>query len=131
MLQVFERVWHRLYNEKKFLRHTLSEMAKKQWKNKLTLFISETHKRVLLQLYVHSSFAIILKRKRKLVALLLLVYRCLVIIHVLWLFLTVPWVGLQCAIVVFSDHTHFLNSEDSDEMPHNATFHQDLHCLLR
>ena len=29
-------------------------------------------------------------------------------INVLWLFLTVPWVGLQCVIVVFSDHTHLL-----------------------
>ena len=27
---------------------------------------------------------------------------------VLWLFLTVPWVGLQCVIVVFPDHTHLL-----------------------
>ena len=24
----------------------------------------------------------------------------------LWLFLTVPWVGLQCVIVIFPDHTH-------------------------
>ena len=55
---------------------------------------------------VHSSFAIILKRKRKLFALLLLSYRCIVAINVLWLFLTVPWVGLQCLIVVFPDHTH-------------------------
>ena len=23
------------------------------------------------------------------------------------------------------------NSEDPDEMPHNAAFYQDLHCLLR
>ena len=23
------------------------------------------------------------------------------------------------------------NSEDPDEMPHNAVFHQGLHCLLR
>ena len=56
----------------------------------------------------HSSLAIILKRKRKLVALLLLYCRCIVTINVLWLFLTVPWVGLQCVIVVFPDHTHFL-----------------------
>ena len=60
-------------------------------------------------LYVHSGFAIILKRKRKLVALLLLYYRCLVTVNVLWLFLTVPRVGLQCVIVVFSDHTHLLH----------------------
>ena len=59
-------------------------------------------------LCVHSSFAIILKRKRKLVALLLLFYRCIVTIHVLWLFRTVPWVGMQCVIVVFPVHTHLL-----------------------
>ena len=53
-------------------------------------------------------FAIILKRKRKLVALLLLSYICIVTINVLWLFLAVPWVGLQCVTVVFLDHTHFL-----------------------
>ena len=53
---------------------------------------------------VHSSFAIILKRKRKLVALLLLSYRCIVTINDLWLFLTVPWAGLQYVIVVFPDH---------------------------
>ena len=55
---------------------------------------------------VHSSFAIILKRKRKLVDLLLLSYRCIVTINVLWLFLTVLWVGLQYVIVVFPDHPH-------------------------
>ena len=56
---------------------------------------------------VHSSFAIILKRKRKLVALLLLSYRCIATVNNMWLFLKVPWVGLQCVIVVFTDHTHF------------------------
>ena len=59
-------------------------------------------------LCVHSSFAIILKRKGKLVALLLLSYICIVAINVLWLFLTVPWVGLQCVIVVFPDHTYLV-----------------------
>ena len=57
-------------------------------------------------LYVHSSFAIILNSKRKLVALIVLSYRCLVTVNVLWLFLTVPWVGVQCMIVVFPDHTY-------------------------
>ena len=57
-------------------------------------------------LCVLSSFAIILKRKRKLVSLLLLSYRRIVTVDVLWLFLTVPWVGLQHLIVVFPDHTH-------------------------
>ena len=45
---------------------------------------------------VHSSFAIILKRKRKLVTLLLMSYICFVTIYVMW---------LLCVIVVFSDHT--------------------------
>ena len=59
-------------------------------------------------LCVHFSFAIILKRKRKLVALLLLSYRRIVTLSVLLLFLTMPWVGLQCVIVVFPDHTLFV-----------------------
>ena len=53
-------------------------------------------------------FATILKRKRKLVALLVLSYRCIVTINALWLFLTVLWVGLQYVIVIFPDHTHLL-----------------------
>ena len=59
-------------------------------------------------LCINSRFAIILKRKRKLVALLLLSYKCIVTLNVLWLFFTVPWVGLQCVIVVFPDYTHLL-----------------------
>ena len=55
-----------------------------------------------------SSFAIILKRKRKLVALLSLSYRYIITIHVLWLFLMVPWVGLQYLIGVFPDPAHLL-----------------------
>ena len=55
-------------------------------------------------LCVHSSFAINLKRNRKLVALLLLSYSCIVTINVLWLFL----VGLQYVIVILPDHTHLL-----------------------
>ena len=54
------------------------------------------------------SFAIILTRKRDLIAFLLFSFRCLVTVNVLWLFLKVPLVGLQCAIVVFPDHTHLL-----------------------
>ena len=57
-------------------------------------------------LYVHSSFATILKGKRELVALLSLSSWCLVI--VVWLFLAVPWVCLQFLIVVFPDHTHYV-----------------------
>ena len=57
-------------------------------------------------LYVSSSFAIILMGQRELVALLSLSSWCLVIVE--WLFLAVPWVCLQFAIVVFPDHTHLL-----------------------
>ena len=49
-------------------------------------------------------FLIIFKKNIKLVALLLLSYMCIV----MWLFLVVPWVGLQYVIVVFADHTHLL-----------------------
>ena len=56
---------------------------------------------VLLNVYVHSSSAIILMGKRELVALLSLSSKCLMI--VVQLFLTVPWVCLQFEIVVFPD----------------------------
>ena len=59
-------------------------------------------------LCVRTSFAIILKRKRELVALRLLSYGCRATVNVLWLFLTVPWVGLRCVIVVFPDYIHLL-----------------------
>ena len=59
-------------------------------------------------LCVHSSLVIILKRKRKLVTLILLSYRCIVTVNVLWLFLAVPWVGLQCVIMVFPYHIHLI-----------------------
>ena len=47
-----------------------------------------------------SSFAIILTRKRKRVALHLLSFGCLGSVNTLWLFLKVSWIGLQCVIVV-------------------------------
>ena len=46
--------------------------------------------------------------KRELVTLLLLYFRCLVTVNVLWLFLTVSWVHLQYVIVVFTEHTLLL-----------------------
>ena len=55
---------------------------------------------------VHSSLAIILMRKRELVALLRLSSLCLVMF--VWLFLAVPWVCLHFAIVVFPTQTHLL-----------------------
>ena len=53
-------------------------------------------------LCVMSSFIIILTRKRELMVL------CPFTVNITWLFLIVPWVCLQCVIVVFSDHTHLL-----------------------
>ena len=55
-------------------------------------------------LYIQSSFAIILMRKRGLDALLSLSSWCE------WLFLAVPWVCLQFVIAVFPDQTHLLFS---------------------
>ena len=52
-----------------------------------------------------SRFAIILMGKRELVVLLCWSSWCLVTVIVLWLFLALPWVGLQC-VVVFPGHTH-------------------------
>ena len=53
-------------------------------------------------------FSIIFTRKRALVTLLLLSFGYHVTVNVLWLYLTVPWAGLQCLIVVFPYHTHLL-----------------------
>ena len=47
-------------------------------------------------LCVHSSFAIILKRKLKPVALLLFSYRCIVTINVLWLFVSAEGWSAVC-----------------------------------
>ena len=57
---------------------------------------------------VLSSFAIILMWKRELVALLCMSSWCLGAVIVLWFFLTVSLVGMQCVVVVFHYHTHFL-----------------------
>ena len=57
-------------------------------------------------LYVRFSFAIILKGKTELLALLGLSSWCLLM--VVWLFLLVPWVCLWLLIVVFPNHTHLL-----------------------
>ena len=59
-------------------------------------------------LCVHSRFATILKRKRKMFFSLLLSYRCIVTINVPWLFFAVQWVGLKSVILVLPDHTHSL-----------------------
>ena len=58
------------------------------------------------------SFAIILKGKRDLDALILLSYGSLVTANVPWLFLAVPWVGLLYVIAVFPDHTHLLYNQN-------------------
>ena len=50
-------------------------------------------------LCIRSSFAIILKRQRKLVVLLLLSYRCIITINVQWPFFTMPRCrGLVCSV---------------------------------
>ena len=59
-------------------------------------------------LCVLTSFAIILKWKKKLAALLLLSYRCIVTVKCSVVLPYGAVVGLQCVIVVFHDHTHLL-----------------------
>ena len=80
-----------------------------------------------------SSFIIILKRERELVALLYMPSLCLVTVSVLWLFLKVSWVGLQCVIVVFPDHTHLLLSIAAENKANSLVFllqyHYTLHFL--
>ena len=82
-----------------------------------------------------SSFIIILLRERegKLVVLLYMSSLCLVTVSVLWLFLKVPWVGLQCVIVVFPDHTHLLLSVAAENKANSFIFllqyHYTLHFL--
>ena len=66
-------------------------------------------------LYVHSGIAIILIRKRELVALLNLSSWCLVMVE--WLFL--PWGCLRFVIVVFLDHTQLLFSMLNGEIRQN------------
>ena len=40
-------------------------------------------------------------------------------VSVLWLFLTVPWIGLQCVIVENPDHTHL----------HHIIYHVDTNSV--
>ena len=68
-------------------------------------------------LCVISSFATILMGKRELVGLPFFSW-CLVTVIVLWLFLMVPSVGLQCLIVVFPVYyTHIVFSVDPVDVP--------------
>ena len=68
-------------------------------------------------LCVLSSFAVILMGKRAQAGCFILYESswCLVTVIVLLLFFTVPLVGLQCAIVVFPDHTHVFSIGDTRE----------------
>ena len=54
------------------------------------------------------GFAIDSLRKRELVA-ILYSFLLLLCVCVLRLFLTAPWVGLQCVIVAFPGHSHLLS----------------------
>ena len=66
-------------------------------------------------LCVLSSFDIILTRKRELVTFPQLFSGCLVTVVVLWLFRTVPWVGLHCVVVIFPDHIYLRLALRSDQ----------------
>ena len=72
--------------------------------------VKNPNKQSILSFYKKTEF--ILMGKREVVALLSLSSWCLVII--VWLFLAVPLVCLHFVIVVFSDHTHYLDGEERD-----------------
>ena len=79
-------------------------------------------------LYVHSSIAIILMGKRKLIALLNLSSWCLVMVE--RLFLAVPRGCLQFVIVVFPDHTHYFSRRGPFENRKQPQTTQILHFVL-
>ena len=62
--------------------------------------------------FVQCYVTIILMRTRELVALLCFIFWFLVTVIVLFLFLTVLWIGLQCEFVDFPDDTHFFTVEN-------------------
>ena len=69
-----------------------------------------------------------------LIALLLLSYGCLANVYVIWLFLTVPCVCLQCEIVVFPDHTRLLFGLWSVNLTlsgHILLFLLNIYCLSK
>ena len=76
-------------------------------------------------LYVHSSFAIILMGKRRLVALLSLSSWCVVMVE--RLFFAVPCVCLRFVIVVFPDHTHLLFLLLISRARYNDNYSSDLY----
>ena len=80
-------------------------------------------------LCVHSSFAITLKRERKLVALHLLSYRCILTVNVLCVFLMVPVVGLLCVSVVFPDHTRLIFGIVNEMLEHYLKYHKEIEQL--
>ena len=55
-----------------------------------------------LYLFMHYFVSILVKSG----CIAILSYNCIATVNVLWFFLTVPWVDLQCVIVVFLDHTN-------------------------
>ena len=61
---------------------------------------------LLCELSFPSSFEINLMGRRELFALLLLYSWCFVTLSVMWLFLKMLGVGLQCVIVEYPDYTH-------------------------
>ena len=54
----------------------------------------------------------------------------LMIVNVLWLFFTVPRVGLQCVIVVFPDHTHVFCCEIKNVQLHTLIWRPGVYNIL-
>ena len=62
-------------------------------------------------------------------ALLLLSFRCIVPVNVVWLFLTVLWVGLQCVIVFLQCATLVTHHFSGPTICWNRTFSMIIYVL--
>ena len=74
-------------------------------------------------LCVHSSFAIILKRQRKLVALLLLSHKCIVTKMFCGSYSRCRGLAAVCVFVVVPDHTHLLFDAEHQASGKSHTFY--------
>ena len=50
-------------------------------------------------------------------------------INVLWIFLSMPWVGLQRLIVIFADHAHLLFGYSIEQISNKHCVHGRQDCL--
>ena len=94
-----------IYDQKEW--HRCSGHAKLPGFNILTLFFLKISSLFCLGMFCLVS-SLHFQSSMELVALLLLLFLCLVTVNVLWFFPVAPRAALHCAIMAFPDHTHLL-----------------------